>query len=65
MGTWVYRYVYWDERSASHIESSTYATVVAIRDGLGLPLYDTGRVVPDDEVEGGIYRPRAASSKAH
>ena len=54
----VYRYKYWDETRKEHVVSSDYATILAIRDGLGLPLFETAAWVDANQLQGGIYRPR-------
>ena len=38
---WVYQYLYWDEPSGSHKRSSRYATMDAIKAGLGQPVLDS------------------------
>ena len=54
----VYQYCYWDEGQQARIPSDTYATIMAIRDGLGTPLFETAKWVPASDVEGGIYHPK-------
>jgi len=53
----VYLYEYWDSAQSTRKVSDVYATILAIRDGLGLPVYDSGIWVSLEDVQGGIYRP--------
>src|SRR5688572_18637197 len=53
----VYRYVYWDEATQSHKTSSIYATLPAIRNGLGSPVHEGAMYVDSDDLQGGIYVP--------
>jgi hypothetical protein len=59
----VYLYTYWDDRARSMRTSTLYATMTMIRDGLGMPVYESGKWVPIEEVQGGIHRP-APTKKA-
>ena len=54
---WVYQYIYWDHTTQQHKTSEKYATMEAIRDGLGVPLHTTGRKVAASEVPNGVYVP--------
>jgi len=42
---WVYRYRYWDPASNEMVTASREATLDAIRNGLGVPLVESGRKV--------------------
>jgi hypothetical protein len=59
----VYQYRYWDEQEKRFKDSHVSATIIAIRNGLGMPLLDTGKWVPQAEVEGGIYCGRPTDKK--
>ncbi len=41
----VYRYQHWDEESRAMVVSSSMATLETIRNGLGMPLIETGQRV--------------------
>ena len=58
----VYRYSSWDEENGAHRTSTAYATIAAIREGLGIPIFETAEWVPLSDVAGGIYRPKRAPS---
>lgn len=53
----VYRYQYWDEQTDQPVVSSGYATIMAIRSGLGIPIISSGKWVPIAELKGGIHHP--------
>lgn len=57
---WVYQYIYWDDAAQQHKTSEKYATLEAIRNGLGVALHTTGRKVAAREVPNGTYVPGAA-----
>lgn len=42
----VYRYHYWDEDRHQMVVSKREATLQCIRDGLGIPVIESGRKVP-------------------
>ena len=42
---WVYRYRFWDPASNEMVTASREATLDAIRNGLGVPLVESGRKV--------------------
>jgi hypothetical protein len=46
----VYRYEYWDERSSAVRTSERYATLDSIRKRLAVPLLDTAKVIPREEL---------------
>jgi hypothetical protein len=48
----VYRYDYWDEDQLRMITSTLEATLQCIRDGLGIPIIESGRKVPRTAVDG-------------
>lgn len=52
---WVYQYIYWDDVTQQRKTSEKYATLEAIRNGLGVPLHTTGRKVALAEVPNGMY----------
>jgi hypothetical protein len=60
----VYRYVYWDEATRSHKTSTLYATLPAIRNGLGSPVYEGAIYVDSDHLDGGIYVPPSPTHPA-
>ncbi len=45
----VYRYKFWDAASKEVRVSETFSTFDAIVRGLGMPLLDTAKVVPNSE----------------
>jgi hypothetical protein len=51
----VYRYQYWDAASGVHRDSQVFATIMTIRSGLGMPLYETAKWVAVAHVQNGIY----------
>lgn len=51
----VYQYLYWDDHAQIRKLSGRYATFDAIKDGLGIPLYASGKIVARTEVTGGIW----------
>ena len=54
----VYLYTFWDEKSQSHKTSTEFATVDGIRNGLGIPVYTSGRKVPRSQlIDGDRYVP--------
>lgn len=40
---WVYRYRYWDPKSNEMVTAGREATLDAIRNGLGVPVIESGR----------------------
>ena len=58
----VYRYRYWDEDSKGFKNSRVFATMIAIKQGLGLPIFESAIWVPRVEVDGGIYSPSSPTS---
>ena len=60
---YVYRYRYWDDPLGDPKDSRHYATVPAIRDGLGIPLFDSAILVSSRHVVDGIYRPPSSVDK--
>ena|SRR5258706_9604063 len=59
--TWVYRYFYWDAEGRQEKTSHIYATLEAIRLGLGRHVPDSGIRVSNEDVAGGIYIPPTES----
>src|SRR5437762_2753523 len=57
--TWVYRYVYWDTDGRVEKTSHIYATLDAIRLGLGRAVNESAIRVNNEDVAGGIYIPPA------
>ena len=56
---WVYQYTYWDEASRTHKTSTQYATMDAIRNGLGIPVLSSERKVwRADLTHGEMYVPK-------
>lgn len=53
----VYRYQYWNEKTDQPVVSDGYATIMAIRSGLGIPIISSGKWVPIAELKGGIHHP--------
>jgi hypothetical protein len=51
----VYQYLYWDQHAQIRKLSGRYATFDAIKDGLGVPVYPSGKIVARAEVVGGIW----------
>jgi hypothetical protein len=47
----VYRYRYWDEDKREMVTSSSEATLPCIKDGLGVPILESGRKVPRSAVD--------------
>jgi hypothetical protein len=47
----VYRYDYWDEDQHRMVTSKAEATLQCIRDGLGIPVVESGRKVPRTAVD--------------
>ena len=46
----VYRYEYWDERTSAVRVSDRYATLDSIKKRLAIPLLDTAKVVPREQL---------------
>jgi hypothetical protein len=42
---WVYRYRYWDPKSNEMVTAAREATLEAIKNGLGIPVIESGRKV--------------------
>ena len=61
---WVYQYIYWDDVAQQRKTSEKYATLEAIRNGLGVPLHTTGRKVAATEAPNGMYVPALLDSQA-
>lgn len=54
----VYLYTYWDDRSKKQEISTRFATLEAIRNGLGLPVLENARKVdPERLIDGAFYIP--------
>jgi hypothetical protein len=47
----VYHYRYWDEDKNEMVTSSSEATLPCIKDGLGIPILESGRKVPRSAVD--------------
>jgi hypothetical protein len=47
----VYHYRYWDEDKHQMVTSKSEATLPCIKDGLGIPIIETGRKVPRSAVD--------------
>jgi hypothetical protein len=47
----VYRYDYWDEDQHRMVTSTLEATLQCIKDGLGIPVIESGRKVPRAAVD--------------
>jgi hypothetical protein len=47
----VYHYRYWDEDKQEMVTSSSAATLPCIKDGLGIPILESGRKVPRNAVD--------------
>lgn len=61
----VYRYRYWDEERQEMRISEEYATLDAIKDGLGIVDTESGRKVARPELDrSGRYRPLAVAADA-
>lgn len=60
----VYRYDHWDPNSNTRKTSEVYATIMAIRHGLGMPLFETEMWVSEKDVKGGIYTPNATTESS-
>ena len=60
----VYRYTFWDEATHEHRTSTVYATLPAIHNGLGLPIYDSVMYVDPEDLQGGIYLPDHVDKEA-
>jgi len=58
----VYRYEYWDERSARVLISERFATLDSIKKGLGIPLLHTAKIVPRELVVNGFAAKALISS---
>ena len=56
----VYLYTFWDEQTKAMKTSTVYATIPAIHNGLGIPLYEQVLTVDAFDLEGGIYDPKHA-----
>ena len=48
---WVYRYTFWDPEKDKLVNSDVWATMEAIKLGLGIPLTDSGRRVPRSSLD--------------
>ena len=60
----MYRYTFWDETTHDHQTSTVYATLPAIHNGLGLPLYESVMYVDPEDLQGGIYLPHSEPKEA-
>ena len=58
----VYRYLKWDEGRNCHVPSDVYATSEAIRDGLGIVIYESAIWVREADVSGGVFRPASSEN---
>jgi hypothetical protein len=47
----VYLYQYWDEDKHQMVTSTSAATLPCIKDGLGIPILESGRKVPRTAVD--------------
>jgi hypothetical protein len=47
----VYLYQYWDEDKHQMVTSTSAATLPCIKDGLGIPILESGRKVPRSAVD--------------
>ena len=52
---WVYQYKYWHEASRTFKVAEMFATLDAIRNGLGVPVFTNARQVSMSDIVGGIY----------
>jgi hypothetical protein len=60
----VYTYRFWDEDAQTYKGSGNlYATIMTIRNGLGIPNLDSAKWVPLSDVQDGIYIYRRPSEK--
>ena len=59
----VYRYSFWDDRKRVQRVSVRYATLEAIRNGLGIPLQGDSKRVATTEVVGGLWTPIPADAR--
>lgn len=51
----VYRYSFWDDHYQIRQVSTGWATLDAIRNGLGVPIFTESKRVPSTEVIGGVW----------
>jgi len=49
---WVYRYRYWDPRWNEMVTATREATLDAIRNGLGVPIVESGRKAQLSDLDG-------------
>lgn len=62
----VYLYTYWDDRTHKQETSTRFATLEAIRNGLGLPVLENARKVDRAGlIEGAFYVPSPAEFLEH
>lgn len=47
----VYQYTYWDAARGVMVKSNLWATAETIRNGLGVPILETGRKVPRRSID--------------
>lgn len=59
----VFRYSYWDEGRGIACVAEGFATLEAIRDGLGIPIFSASKLVPKLEVLGGVWYPPPIRAK--
>ena len=53
----VYQYMYWDNATNSRKKSKLYAPAELIKNGLGEPIYTSGRDIPRSWLIDGIFVP--------
>ena len=63
----VYHYRYWDEDQHQMVTSRSAATLPCIKDGLGIPIIESGRKVPRTAVDnlGRLLEPEQQEETQH